>query len=242
MPAKMYEHCRMPGGNPVSFNTRLVLETSRQKQHPLLCLDCEDILNKRGEQWMLPLLARIEGSFPFYELLTKHPPAVVDGDAKLYAAADNKEIECDKITHFGLGIFWKAAVHSWRGGETAPLIDLARLIEPIRKYLKGEDSFPKDATLTIGVLPKPVKHISFTLPYQGSAAAGNNFLFYALGMEFTLLIGDSISAEQRAASFSGNPRHPILVVNFAPMVQDIAVQVMKKAHKAKNVQKYLKKS
>ena len=86
-----------------------------------------------------------------------------------------------------------------------------------------------------------VQHISFTLPYQGSALARNNFLFYALGIEFTLLISDSITAEQRAASFSGNPRQPILVVNFAPMVQKIAVQVMKKAHKAKNVQKYLNK-
>jgi hypothetical protein len=88
---------------------------------------------------------------------------------------------------------------------------------------------------------KPVQHISFTLPYQDSSAARNNFLFYALGIELTLLISDSITAEQRAASFSGNPRQPILVVNFAPMVQEIAVQVMKKAHKATNVQKYLKK-
>jgi hypothetical protein len=242
MPADLYDYCRPPDGNPVSFNSRVVLESSRQMQHPLLCLGCEEILNQGGEQWMLPLFASLDGTFPFYDLLTRHPPAIVDGDAKLYAAAGNKEIDCDRVIHFALGIFWKAAVHSWRGGETDPLIDLGRQTENIRRYLKGEAGFPNDLALTIGVLPRPVKHISFVVPYHGSADARNNFLFYALGIEFTLLIGDRITPDQRAASFTGNPHRPILVVDFAPMVQEIAVQVMRKAHKAKNVRKYLKKA
>lgn len=242
MPADLYDYCRPPGGNPVSFNTRVVLESSRQMQHPLLCMGCEGTLNQAGEQWMLPLFATLSGSFPFYDLLTRHRPALVDGDATLYFAADNKEIDCDKVIHFALGIFWKAAVHSWRGGETEPLIDLGTQTEYIRKYLKREAEFPNDVTLTIGVLPKPVKHISFVVPYQGSAAARNNFLFYALGIEFALLVGDRITPDDRAASFTGNTHRPIFVVDFAPMVQEIAVQVTRDAHKAKNVRKYLKKS
>jgi len=242
MPAGMYEYCRMPGGNPVAFNTQVVLESSRQLQYPLLCLECEEILNQRGEDWMLPLFAHLDGSFPFFDRLTKHPPTVVEGDAKCYSASSNPEIDCDKVAHFALGIFWKAAVHSWRGGETSPLIDLGKQTESIRRYLNAQAGLPNDTTLTIGVLPKPVKHISFTLPYQGSSSAENNFLFYALGIQFTLLVGDQITLEQREASFTGHPQRPVLVVDFAPMVQDIAVQVMKKAHKAKNVQKYLRKA
>ena len=128
------------------------------------------------------------------------------------------------------------------GTETDPLIDLGSYVEPIRRYLKSESSFPSEMTLTVGVLPTPVKHISFTMPYQGSDKQWRNFIFYVLGIEFTLLVGDSLPREQAEASFTGNVERPILLVDFAPMVQDIAVEVMKKAHKAKNVQKYLKRT
>jgi hypothetical protein len=56
-----------------------------------------------------------------------------------------------------------------------------------------------------------------------------------------LAVGNAISQDQFEASFTGNPERPILLVNFEPMVQDIAVEVMKSAHKAKNVEKYLTK-
>ena|ERR1700730_8951158 len=110
--------------------------------------------------------------------------------------------------------FWKATVHSWRGGETDSLIDLGAFTEPIRKYLRNEGPFPAQMVLMIGVLPAPVKHIAFTVPYQGSSQTWNNFIFYVLGMEFTILAGNSLGEEQMEASFTGNPAHPILLFNF----------------------------
>ena len=47
--------------------------------------------------------------------------------------------------------------------------------------------------------------------------------------------------DQQEASFTGNLGRPILLVNFEPTIREIALEVMKKAHKAKNVLKYLKK-
>jgi hypothetical protein len=240
MPAALYDYCRPPGGNPIAFNAQLVIETSRQMQFPLLCWECEDTLNKGGEEWILPLFARLDGSFPFHGLLTKFPPAVVNGDAKLFATAKNPDIETAKLTHFAMGIFWKAAVHSWRGGETDTLIDLGPYAEPVRKYLRSGGPYPAEMLLMIGVLPTPVKHIAFTTPYQGSSQKWHNFIFYVLGIEFTLLVGKALTDDQFVASFTGNPERPILLLNFEPSVRDIAVEVMKKAHKAKNVKKYLK--
>ncbi|HEV2421612.1 MAG TPA: hypothetical protein VGS59_07890 [Candidatus Acidoferrales bacterium] len=240
MPAALYDYCRPTGGNPVAFNSKLVIETSRQTQHSLLCRECEDILNKRGEQWILPLFAHLNGSFPFHELLTKTKPAIEDGAARVYAAARNPEIDTAKVTHFAMGIFWKAAVHPWSGTETDPRINLGASVEPIRRYLRNQSPFPAGMALTVAVLPTPVKHISFTMPYQGSNEKWLNFVFYVLGIEFVLLVSDDLPTEQIEASFTGNPERPILLVDFAPLVQDIAVEVMKKAHKAKNVQKYLR--
>ena len=237
----LYKYCTPPGGKPIAFSSEIVLESSRELQHPLLCVNCEDTLNKGGEEWMLPLFARFDGSFPFHDLLAQEPPAIVDGHVKVYAAATNSRLDAAKITHFAMGMFWKAAIHSWRGGKTEPLIDLQPYTEEIRKYLRSEAPFPADAILMIGVVPPPVRHVAFTLPYQGSSQARNNFVLYILGIEFTLLIGKAITEEQRSASFTAHLARPILVVDFQPMMQEIAVTVMKAARKAKNVEKYLVK-
>ncbi|HKS80324.1 MAG TPA: hypothetical protein VJR23_02360 [Candidatus Acidoferrales bacterium] len=240
IPASLYDYCRPPNRNPVAFNTELVIETSRQMQHPLLCRECEEILNSEGESWMIPLFANFDGSFPFHDILTKCAPVVTDGEAKLYAAKRNPEIKVEKIAHFAIGIFWKAAVHSWSGSRKEPLINLGPYREPFRKYLRKENNFPTDTALMISVLPSPVQHISFHAPYQGLNKRWHNFILYILGIEFQLLVGRGIPKEMRVASFFGHPDRPILLFDFQKSVQDIAVAVMKKAHKANNVRKYLK--
>jgi hypothetical protein len=87
MPAAMYDYCRPPGGHTLSVSSDLVIESDRQLQDYLLCNDCEQNLNRGGETWLLPLLARYKGAFPFHELLTRVAPDVVDGDVEAYAAA-----------------------------------------------------------------------------------------------------------------------------------------------------------
>jgi hypothetical protein len=74
MPAQVYGYCRPPGGHPISVSSRIVIASDRQLQTDLLCLECEDVLNKGGEMWLLPLLARYEGSFPSYDLLLRTAP------------------------------------------------------------------------------------------------------------------------------------------------------------------------
>jgi hypothetical protein len=82
------------------------------------------VLNKGGENWMLPSFARRDGSFGFYDLLTSVPPAARVDNTRLYFGAQNPIIDSQKIIHFAMGIFWKASVHSWSGTEKDPLINL----------------------------------------------------------------------------------------------------------------------
>jgi hypothetical protein len=241
MPARMYEYCHPPGGHPISISSDLVIETDRQLQDYLLCLDCEDDLNKGGEMWLLPLLSQYKGPFPFYDLLTKFPPDVVDGDAAGFASAKNREIHSDKLIHFAMGVFWKAAIHSWSGVRTEPKIDLGPYAEPIRTFLRGETGFPEHMALTIGVLPPPAQLISFHNPYQGSNSNWHNFLFYVSGIEFSLAVGKAVDDTVRENCFACNPAHPIVVVDFSRDIQTIIKRVWANARKAKNVEKYLKK-
>ena len=145
------------------------------------------------------------------------------------------------LTHFAMGIFWKAAIHSWSGSETAPLIDLGPYTESVRRYLLGETGFPSRMALMIGVLPVPVKNISFSGPYRGSNAEWHNFVLYVLGIEFMLLVGKAVGREQLDASFSGNPEQPILLFDFSAEMKAVGRKVMQGAKKARNVEKYLRK-
>ena len=241
IPARMYDYCRPPGGHPISVSSNLVVATDKQLQVHLLCLDCEDDLNKGGEMWLLPLLSKYRGPFPFYDILSKLAPDVVDGDTAAYAASRNPEIQVNKLIHFSLGVFWKAAVHSWVWPRAGTMIDLGEYAEPIRKYLRGEAGFPKECALTVGVLPPPAQQISFHNPYQGRKKEWNNFLFYVSGIEFSLAVGPAIDEEFRENCFVCNPLHPIIVTDFSSDIQRIVTEVWARAHKAKNVEKYLKK-
>ncbi len=241
MPARMYEYCRPPGGHAISISSALVIESDRQLQDYLLCRECEDSLNKGGEMWLLPLLSQYKGPFPFCDLLTKFPPDIIDGDAAAYAAVRNPEIHCDKLIHFSMGVFWKAAVHSWSGTRTETMIDLGIYAEAIRTFLRGETGFPDHAALTIGVLPPSAQQISFHNPYRGSNKKWHNFLFYVSGIEFSLAVGKAVDATIRPDCFACHPAHPIVVVDFSPDIEGVLRKVWAKAHVAKNVQKYLKK-
>jgi hypothetical protein len=241
MPAAMYDYCRPPGGHHISISSDLVIESDRQLQDYLLCFECEDSLNKGGETWLLPLLARYQGPFPFYDILTKVPPAAAEGGSVVYSAAKNTEIHCDKLIHFAMGVFWKASAHSWSGSRTEPMIELGPYGESLRKFLRGEAGFPDHMALTIGVLPAPVQQISFHNPYRGSNAQWHNFLFYVPGIEFALAVGKAVHDALGDICFARNPFRSIIVVDFAPDIQKIMKEVWKSARIAKNVKKYPEK-
>jgi hypothetical protein len=240
MPAAMYEYCRPAEGHHLSISSDLVIETDRQLQAHLLCSECEGLLNKGGESWILPLLSTYEGSFPFFEILTKYPPDVIDGDRFAYAAVKNPEIHPEKLLHFAMGIFWKAAVHSWSGSRTTPMIDLGEFTEPVRKYLRAEGDFPEHVALMVGVLPPPNKWIAFYNPYRGGKIEWMNFLFHVPGVEFSLGVGNGLDEEVRLSSFSCQKARPIIVLNYLPDLIEVNKRVWASARKANNVQKYLK--
>lgn len=239
----LYDYCRPPDGDPILLSSNVIMQSSRQLQHPLLCMDCDGSLSRDGEDWILPLLATIEGAFPFFTILQRIPPDITDGDSKLYAASRNPEINVSKLMHFAMGVFWKAAVHSWSGSQTArPLIELGEHTESVRTFLLGQSPFPRDLVLTIGVSSPPVKMISFHHPYRGSETAYHSFLFYVPGIEFALLVGRRIAIESKETCFATHPLHPILVCDLTSTIKDVIRAGTKQAYRAKNIERYLKKN
>jgi hypothetical protein len=236
----LYDLCKTPDDDPIFVSNKVIMQSGRQLKHPLLCEERDGALSRDGESWVLPLLAKVDGTFPLFDLLERSTPDASDGDLRGYAAARVPEIDVPKLAHFPAGIFWKAAVHSWRGGETSPLIELGKYSESLRTFLRGETPFPEKMALIVGIVPPPVKTINFCCPYRGSASGHHNYLFHIPGIEFALLVGNTVPSGQKANCFASHPLHPIIVsTGISETIKGVVRGVTKKAHRAKNVMRYL---
>jgi hypothetical protein len=211
MPASLYDYCRAGDFQPVKVGGGVVIPTSRQTQDYLLCEACEGVLNKGGETWLTPKLATMERKFPFYDLLTKRAPDCDEEGTVFYFAGNNSEINVDKITHFAMGIFWKASVHSWSGHSKEPRIGLGPYSEAIRRWLRGERPFPEHILLAMTVSPPLRAQITFNDPYEGIRQGWRSYFTHVPGILFILNIGREISSEMKWLCLYQNPSHPIIV-------------------------------
>ena len=189
----------------------VVMQTDRQVQDYLLCLDCEDILNKGGETWVCPKLATVKDGFPLYDLLMKGPAAFQDQMGGTYSAALNPHIDVERLTHFAMGIFWKGAVHTWRMGREKMRIDLGPYAEPIRLWLRGKSAFPKNVNLTLAMARPENTLVVLTGPTKQSPKRWHSFSLQVPGLLFTLHVGKLMDSEIKECCFHQDPAHPIFV-------------------------------
>ncbi len=241
MPAALSAFCSPPGGHPIAITPDIIIESDRQVQDYLFCDSCEDIFNKKGETWVLPLLARLDAPFPLHDMLVKQAPYQTDGEIKIYATALNPEIQADKLIHFAMGIFFKAAVHRWSGTRTEMWINLGPYTEPLRRFLLGETVFPARMCLTAAVLPSPTRAIWYCQPYRDSTDGRFSYRFNACGIQFILVVGNAVTSDDRTGCFASNPAHPMILMDFTRGLQMPFHQAFKTTRKAKNVEKWLTK-
>jgi hypothetical protein len=231
MPASLYDYCRKGEHRPVKVGDGFVIPTDRQTQDYLLCQECEDLLNKGGERWIADKLATWERSFPLYDLLTKVPPAFDEDGMVVYLAAKNPDIEVNKLEHFALGLFWKAAVHSWRGNTRDPRIELGPYSEEIRKWLRNEGEFPKYVYLVV-VVEKPLKaQITMNDPYEGVREGWRTHFVHVPGVFFMMALGKTVDESVRVLAIN-NSGNPINVSDeLTSSFEKLMVEALRKSHK-----------
>lgn len=207
IPAAIYDYCREGEHHPIRVGDGFVVSTDRQTQDYLLCTDCEDVLNKRGEKWISDKLATWERRFPLYDALTKRPPLFDEDGMAVYLGEQNPEIEVDKLVHFATGLFWKASVHPWKAGTSNPRIDLGPYSEEIRKWLRKESKFPEFIHLIV-VVEKPQKaQITINDPFEGVRQGWRKFLVHVPGVLCMMAVGKMVDESIRALAITntGNP-------------------------------------
>ena len=239
IPRAVYKLCRTTDSDPVKISAEVVMQTSRQTQDYLLCVKCDNSLSEGGENWLLPKLKTWDEGFPLYDILVEVPPDTAEGDGAGYAAVRNPKIDVDAITHFAIGIFWKASVHPWIKDGKEPRIDLGPYSDKLRQFLRHEAAFPENVTLTVGISPPATMFSNALEPYRGSLSGARNYVFNVPGMQFVLTIGKTISQEDKKVCFYADPLHPIIVTDLGPAMMEIYREQTKKAHKSKKLLAYL---
>jgi hypothetical protein len=240
MPAALYALCDAPDSRPVRVGADVVMQTSRQTQDYLLCADCEDLLNKGGESWLLGKVARMDAGFELYELLRECPPDAAENGTEIYATSRNPRIDAAKISHFAMGVFWKAAVYSWRGRVSEPLIELGKYREEARLFVAGETPFSEHMALTVCVVPPPVKAFGFTNPYRCDVKELHTFAFVLPGIMFLLRVGKCIHNDLKRICIGSNPLRPIVTSDLNAEIMNVFRDVSAGARKSRNVIKYAK--
>jgi hypothetical protein len=218
LPASVYRKLRSkhlrdpdnPNSNPISVSGRRARQTSKQTTDYLLCSDCEGVLDRMGEKYLLPLLAN-ELGFPFQDVLRRVAPDFSEPDLIAYSCAKNPSLDCRKIAHFASGIFWKAAVHSWVHSGSTVKTELGGFEEGLRQYLLGAKPFPSGVAMVVLVLPPNVPLLSAVAPIQAREPSFDMYWFYVPGIQFFLFAGERTPPEIAHHCFVRNPLHPVMV-------------------------------
>lgn len=211
-PRALYAYCRSSvHESPMQVANDVVMLTDYQVQDYLLCLECEDILNKGGETWVNPKLATAKDGFPLYDLLMKGPAAFQDSMGGVYYAAENPHIDVKKLTHFAMGIFWKGAVHTWLVGRDKIKIELGPYAEPTRLWLRGERPFPSNVNLTLLMARPENTLVVLTGPTKQSTKRWHSFSLQVPGLLFTLHVGRVMDSEIKSCCLYEDAGHPIFV-------------------------------
>ena len=234
----VYDYLRTDQLHPIVAGGGEVRSTTEQLQAELLCQECENILNQGGEQWMLGKLCELNRQFPLYDIVHRQGPIDTDPDGETFAAGTNPEIDVQRISHFALGIFWKASIHPWQFGQ----ITLGTYSEAIRTWLRGETAFPKNVALNV-ILSRPAAaQIVMNPPYETTSMPCHTYLFHVPGILFRLSVGKQIPSAEKLLCFYSSAEHFIIVSDtITKKILQANAQNFKDAKKTKSFVKAMAK-
>jgi len=148
-------------------------------------------------------------------------------DFRIYSTDGLGEFDTEQIAHFGLGVFFKAAVHSWTVGRRKRQLHFGPYLEPIRKYLIGSNDFPERTTLMFCLFPPAELPKALSVPYQWNVHECHTYAFCVVGLEFVLSLGKQIPDWHRKYCFVKGANRPVIITDHSQQhMQTRSIQMM----------------
>jgi hypothetical protein len=219
LPAALYKNLirSSPGHNPVVVSKEIAIETSKQASDYLLCAECEDRFNKRGEMWVLPRSWQSDGSFPLRDLLKNAPDGHAGGGMVIHSAIGIPDIDRDKLVYFGASIFWRAT-QTWQRVPEAHRLKLGPYEEELRLFLLDKAPFPEHCSICVGVNRNEELQLAATaiFPYLKNKDQNcKQYNFAMMGMVFDLFVGRGMDTVRREMCLLRGQQNPIFLADAA---------------------------
>ncbi len=233
IPRAFYKLLRTPGlenPNPIVGDGKVARASQDQLVQPLLCADCEDLLNKNGESWVLSKSYRLKGPSPLYKTLALASPDPAFESRTVFSAQAIPQIDLDKLVYFGASIFWRASVADWAlGRKTAELMRLGKYEEQFRQFLLGVAEFPANAVIWVAVVrserPAPV----IFYPTGERVHGYHRHTFDVLGLSYMLYVGNRLPQEIRRLCAARSPARYLFFTNIDPILERNARSTFRKS-------------
>ncbi|HXJ93958.1 MAG TPA: hypothetical protein VMT20_14000 [Terriglobia bacterium] len=197
------------------MNRRIVLKTDAQMKAALLCRDCEQLFNRNGENYVLPLLNDDHGNFPLLNRLRLAIPFQVSPHLGFEAySCDSVGFDSGKLAYFALSVLWRAAARTWLFlGQVSTSIDLEENEEPIRKYLLGRRGFPSGVAIHTTICTDfGSQGMSFG-PAVVDHPQHKMFSILARGLYFRVAVGERSAAELNSICCVNGPKKPVFLAS-----------------------------
>lgn len=179
--------------NPVYVSDAAAYTSAKQLQDYLLCTPCEQLLRKRGEDWVLANCYRDEQDFKIREALFRQGPAKVREDGvAVYRASSIPEIDAKQLIYFGMSVFWRAGAHSWKRAKDHIHISLGPYLESLRLFLLDQAPFPPKMVLAVRVRSTDALAASANYPISENREGYHVHQFSIPGLVFSLLVGRKV--------------------------------------------------
>ncbi len=212
--------------DPLRLTDQRVVQNSRQVSDYLLCWDCEQRFNRKGENWFLANCWRRK-RFRLASLLDAAPISLKVPRARtdVYQAARIPGLNISALAYFGSSMFWRASVHRWEGAKG---IDLGPYEERLRQYLMSAAEFPVDCALVVSIptTPTPIVGLSLT-PYGRRLEGYHCWKLVLLGVSFHLYVGKKIPETLRQLCCVRGEGNPICKTDLfeQSILQDVSLKL-----------------
>ena len=237
LPKALYRLCRSSeeeNPNPTLIDDREVVQTSDQIVGHFLCHTCEDLFSRCGEDWVLPRLARDDGSFFLRELIAKGQPIFQSRNSTLYDLGKVCPEAVEPLLYFATSIFWRCARRRWRiRRRSLQSIDFGPYEPEIRDFLLQKAPFPTKVAMTIVVDDRDRPDVLFSLPTTSRSKGIINHKFQVPGVLFVAFVGKLIPDEARSSCLSPPAPHCISVRNLRQLTLRGFADLMRRAEQTR---------
>jgi hypothetical protein len=211
---------------PYRISTRSISRTSKPQQAYLLCHDCEQRFEQRGENWIFKHCYQLDTRFPLQDILSSRKPELGSASKiEVHYAANIPEMNISAIAYFAASMFWRGSIYGWNDDKSVP-VRLGPFQEPLRKYLLDEGPFPQECVIWVALKTgRGVYERSVYPPYGERKDGFHGFKFPMAGIAFAMLVSKHLPETFRRMCIVHGEGNPIMrTTEFDNWLEQDAIQ------------------